>query len=234
MRALCDHRLMDGGEFARNSRCFLFALPNDATVLIQGTDGSTRGVCGDGPMGKHFDTPEALAISAHEMYIADETSSNIVVFDLAGVFRRRWGSRGTAHGQFDFGPKALAVLGDLVLAADAGAEGEGRIQAFHASGLFIWQIAPGLQVQSLAVSEETILAMLDDNSFSIPDKDGTLLTQVRTVLDEDWPKKLAVSDRGNIVVVGRQMCETMSPAWTNWRSHVSLFNVLFDDETFPV
>ena len=79
--------------------------------------------------------PAAIAIDRNnKVYIADEHTNRISLFDLSGTFLHRWGDTGSSEGQLD-GPSGLAFDADgNILVVD---HQNHRVQRFIPQGAFI-------------------------------------------------------------------------------------------------
>jgi len=75
-----------------------------------------------------------LAGLAQEIYVAESATGyeRIQVFDTAGVFQRKWGSPGSADGQFSH-PYGMTQYGGDIYVSDSG---NLRIQVFNPAGAF--------------------------------------------------------------------------------------------------
>ena len=85
-----------------------------------------------------FDFPHGIAVdpSSGNVYIADTTLNQVLVFSAAGGFIDRWGSAGSGNGQLA-GPTGVAADGSgNVYVADSGNH---RIQKLTASGSYVTQ-----------------------------------------------------------------------------------------------
>jgi len=102
---------------------------NQYEVCTSGCQSGIRGL-GNG----QFSVPEGIRTdSSGDVYVADATNNDIQEFDPNGNFIRRWGSKGTTPGQFNYGPLGLAVdSNNNIYVADV--NGDYRIHKFDSNG----------------------------------------------------------------------------------------------------
>ncbi|MDM8540116.1 C13 family peptidase [Desulfococcaceae bacterium HSG9] len=83
----------------------------------------------------HFNHPLAVATDRHNfVYVADSDNHCIRKFTSDGYFMAKWGTRGDAHGRFEF-PGGIALdLNGFVYVADTGNH---RIQKFTSDGAYV-------------------------------------------------------------------------------------------------
>ena len=88
------------------------------------------------------------------MYVVDTLNNRIQKFNSNGTFITKWGSKGTADGQFNF-PDGIAVdsSGNVYVADD----GNNRIQKFDSNGTFITKWGSKVQVMDNSVVQRVLL-----------------------------------------------------------------------------
>jgi hypothetical protein len=146
-----------------------------STVWISNADGTSLEVIYSGERTTNEPKPGevdgcAVALSSHELYICDDCYHRVQVFDFKGKFRRMWGSKGEAYGQFRH-PTAITTVAGLVVVADSS-----RIQAFREDGEFVWQVKSPefFCVFWLGSLEDTVVLSTGEKLF-VYATDGTFL-----------------------------------------------------------
>jgi len=125
-----------------------------------------------------------LAICGDRLFVADAGGHCIALFDLQGKFLRRFGSRGTGAGQFNFPTHVAADSHGQIFVTDSM---NSRIQVFDSNGQFLRQIgAPGDgpgsfgRPKGVAVDGEGHVYVSDAmfDNFQIFDSDCRLLLSI--------------------------------------------------------
>ncbi|MCP4642185.1 MAG: DUF5011 domain-containing protein [bacterium] len=130
------------------------------------------GGAGDGPGELH--EPWDIAVSAAgEVHVADHGNKRVQVFDSNGEYLREWGTWGSGPGQFGAIRRlALNSLGDVYVADPDNS----RIQKFDSQGNYLLEWAsPNYGITSLAVNSADVVYVVNNQSVSWYDADGTPL-----------------------------------------------------------
>lgn len=108
---------------------------NDSCVYVYDLNGNLQRTIGSGPGSGNgqLTVPHAVCVSGGEVYVMDSGNNRVEVFNIAGVYQRKWGSSGTGNGQFS-GGTAINVYGGEVYTADGGINH--RIQVFTTAGVY--------------------------------------------------------------------------------------------------
>jgi DNA-binding beta-propeller fold protein YncE len=93
------------------------AFAGDGSLYITDADAGTVAVFDadgepDGILGVSFTRPTGIAVAGDTVYVVDTGTHEIVVCTRAGGTVRRWGTRGTGPGEFNY-PVHVAAGGDL-------------------------------------------------------------------------------------------------------------------------
>ena len=115
---------------------FLVSLRDEPKVAIYDASFTLTGYLDDSDPGVTFERPTDIAVaSTGEIYVVDAEGNDYYVFDSAGHFSMRVGTRGNDPGQFIY-PSAIAVdePRGLVFVAD---HDNFRVQVFTTGGVFV-------------------------------------------------------------------------------------------------
>ena len=90
-----------------------------------------------------MDEPSDLAVHAGEVFVADTWNHRISVYGLGdGAFRRTFGRRGAAAGEFTY-PTGIAVAGGRVYTTERmGGEANRRVQVLSLDGVPLQELLP--------------------------------------------------------------------------------------------
>lgn len=119
------------GVAQENGRIYA-ASPQEHVVLRWDSAGNPLPPLGTlntpGSADGRLNLPSDVAIFGDRVYVSEVGNNRISVFDLNGSFQGRWGSAGSAHGQFR-GPRGIAVDRDgLIYVMDTG---NSRVEVFR-------------------------------------------------------------------------------------------------------
>jgi Leucine-rich repeat (LRR) protein len=130
-----------------------------------------------------FTTSNAIAIEKNgNIVVADAKNFRVQIFKPDGTFISKFGSSGTATGQFDYSIKALTVENDGTILVADGVYSTSRLQRFSPTGVFISALPINGSVNDLHSLTTDIdgFIYITDGSVKKFSKDGGLLTDPGT------------------------------------------------------
>ncbi len=154
--------------------------------------------------------PTGVAVSGQEVFVTDARQNEVVVFDMAGRFRRAFGTRGSSPGQFNIPTHIAADSGGRLYVTDSM---NGRIQIMAPDGRFIGLVgapgdAPGYfsRPKGAAVDSAGHIYVVDANfdNIQVFDRQGRVLLAVGGAgggIGEFWlPGGIAISSQDEIFI----------------------------------
>jgi hypothetical protein len=96
------------------------------------------------PNATGFDYPKAMVYADNQLWIGENDGNDIQVYNLDGTWRHRFGTQGSAVGQFKQGVQGLYVANGEVFATDVG---NCRLQVFDES--FVLNNTSGLPIKAM-------------------------------------------------------------------------------------
>jgi Leucine-rich repeat (LRR) protein len=126
-----------------------------------------------------FTTSNAIAIEKNgNIVVADAGNFRVQIFKPDGTFISKFGSNGTANGQFDNSVRAVTIENDGTILVADGAYSTSRLQRFSPTGVFISALPTNgsvVELRSLTTDIDGFIYIADGNVKKF-NKDGGLLT----------------------------------------------------------
>ena len=156
-----------------------------------------------------FDSPQGIAIHKDMLYVTDSGNHRVQMLTLTGVFKCKFGTKGSGKRQFDF-PSSICVDSDgLIFVSD---DGNHRIYIFK-PGLILWRVfnihkEESKDVCGLASDFGYLHILHTDSQISIYTSNGDYVTQYKIELSN--PTGIVINEEGFTIVAG--------PRYNSWLS----------------
>jgi sugar lactone lactonase YvrE len=158
----------------------------------------------DGRFNARCAGPRDLAVAGDRVYVADTCDDRIQFFDLTGNFLGKWGSTGTAPGQFGCPTGVDADLNGNIYVADLCNK---RVDVFSESGAYIRSInAEGMEKpEAVSVGSDNLIYVGDKEGkyFIFSDTGNHLFSWQVEISEQADPPFLAVDPQQYVYVANR-------------------------------
>lgn len=133
----------------KNGQVDVLATSQDGKALfsLQASDGGGKAL---------LSQPESVAVSADTVYVLDSDENRVVMYDLEGRYKGRFGGRSSDSGLST--PQGLAYAGGILYVADTG---NSRIQMYGDNGVFLGTLPIGSAPANRGLEDRKVPYKLD-------------------------------------------------------------------------